>query len=241
MTTAGRRDDGADELLRECETELNQSISQSGRILRQKIHNHLADASKPNAAQENDCRDSSESGRLLQGSEATESAGYLSQGSPVQPVPAYGNDSPVQSAGELSREQIEEWRGRLAWDYQAEADIAEQLAVVAELDALCSMALRAAEPADQNGTEPCCGNFATCRKACTPRGIEVGRQNEEARQRFIRDEPPAQPDAALADELELVIANNAGPLLGSGPMIARVSVQLALINRVIAALRVRQR
>lgn len=37
-------------------------------------------------------------------------------------------------------------------------------------------------------SEVCCGDFAKCRRPCTPRGIELGKQIEEDRQRYMRDE-----------------------------------------------------
>ena len=62
-------------------------------------------------------------------------------------------------------------------------------------NAAIARAEEAPSEALHNGAQPCCGDFAKCSRPCTPRGIELGKQIEEARQRYIGDGYVDRPQA----------------------------------------------
>lgn len=127
------------------------------------------------------------------------------------PVATPEGDRGRQSAGELSREQIERWREQMIRVFHNERAI----------NALCDMALRAAEPAGQSE------NVLWGPPIPQPNGtyLRVGSSTGAT----IPEQPPARPDAALADEAQKAWAVKSD----SGRIIALYVLEKSAMNHTV--------
>lgn len=86
----------------------------------------------------------------------------------------------------MTKEQIEAFRGIVKVEFAGE-----------RVDQVCDLALQSLSQESVRSNEPelCCQDFASCRRPCTPRGIELGKSIQKSADKYAFERESVRSEA----------------------------------------------